>query len=179
MLLALKKIFLKTKNIVLVVFFTVLTVGIFLSVTQFNTIAGMFSLFEIGEAHLWNSLFNIVGTSLAVMSLSEIIILILLSFFIGGNVVLFLTYLKQYRQRLSLTGSNLTVTAIVLGIFGIGCISCGVLLLAPIISIIGVSAALWVTHYAIALSIVGLLLVSYSNYILLKKISDPQVCKPI
>ena len=117
--------------------------------------------------------------SVKVMSSLEIVVLILLALLLGANAVIFLTYLKQYKKQLSFAGTNLSLLAMMLGVFGVGCLSCGVLLLAPIISLFGISTAIWVTQYGVLMSAVSCVLVAYSCYLLLKKISNPQVCTPI
>lgn len=150
-----------------------------LAASQFHVVTDMFSLFSVTETILWVSLFNILNSSITVMSTIETIAIVLLSLAIGINMVVFITYLKQYRKQLSFAGTNLTLMAMVLGVFGVGCLSCGVLLLAPIISIFGISAAIWVTNNGVIISLIALTLVLYSSYILLRKISDPQVCEPL
>lgn len=171
-----RKIFSKLTNLLLVASITLVTIVLLLSATQFHIVVDMFSLFGLTNPKLWTSLISILTTSFSILSVGEAVVLILLTFSVGVNTVLFVMYLKQYRRQLSFAGSHLTLTALLLGVFGVGCISCGILLLAPVISVFGLSAAVWITNYGIVMSITGLLLVLYSNYLLLKKISDPQLC---
>jgi hypothetical protein len=134
-------------------------------------------LFSVGESRFWTSEAAVLAASFAVLSSWEVAVLLLLAFLTGVNSVIFIVYLKQYKKQLSFAGTNLTFAAMVLGVFGVGCLSCGVLLIAPIVSIFGFSAALWVTEYGILMSLIGCLLVAYSSYFLLKKITNPQVCE--
>jgi uncharacterized membrane protein YczE len=67
---------------------------------------------------------------------------------------------------------------IFLGLFGVGCAACSGLVLAPIISLLGLSSFFNLLPYmGQELAYLGTILIIFSNLYLLKKIKDPMVCK--
>lgn len=93
------------------------------------------------------------------------------------NIILFVIYAQRQRRLLSGKSFFASVSGITLGLFGIGCISCGVLILSPLISFIGLGAyTSGISDYALALSFGGMLLVGASNLYLLHQLGKPNVC---
>jgi len=107
------------------------------------------------------------------------IVTILLSLLIGFNIILFFLYVK--RQGSFLRASHKSFIAslggIILGFFGIGCISCGAFILAPLITFLGLGSYMrFFTEEAYTISLIGVLFVFLSNVYLLWQLSKPIVC---
>ena len=107
------------------------------------------------------------------------IVTVLLSVLIAFNILLFMLYAK--RQGTFLRGSHKSMLAtlggIILGFFGIGCISCGAFILAPLITFLGLGSYMhFFTGEAHIISFIGVLFVFLSNLYLLRQLSKPIVC---
>lgn len=177
MLTSFKQIFSKPKNFSL----TILTMTLVFFVLR------IIPIYEI----LWNSL-RIPGLSLSrkfeiffeytflvffkLHTLEQFLTLVLV-FLTSINGILFVIYAKRQRRLLSGKSFLASISGITLGLFGIGCISCGVLILSPLISFIGLGAyTSGITHYALLLSFGGMILVGASNLYLLHQLRKPNVC---
>lgn len=177
MLTSFKQIFSRPKNF----FLTILTMILVFFVLR------IIPIYEI----LWNS-FRIPGLSLSrkfeiffeytflvffkLHTLEQFLTLVLV-FLTSINVILFVIYAKRQRRLFSGKSFLASISGIILGLFGIGCISCGVLILAPLISFIGLGSYVGgITQYALALSFAGVILVSLSNIYLLHQLEKPNVC---
>jgi len=177
MLTSFNQIFSKPKNF----FLTIVTMVLVFFVLR------ILPIYEI----LWNSL-RIPGLSLSrkfeiffeytfllffkLHTLEQFLILAL-TLITSINIILFVIYAKRQRRLLSGKGFFASISGIILGLFGIGCISCGVLILSPLISFIGLGAyTSGITHYALLLSFTGVILVSLSNLYLLHQLGKPNVC---
>ena len=113
--------------------------------------------------HLWNS--RIVTIFLAVL--------------IALNVFLFFVYAKRQGKFIAATHKTLltSIGGIILGFFGIGCISCGAFILAPLITFLGFGAYMqFFQSNAYIISVVGLVFVFLSNFYLLYQLSRPITC---
>lgn len=93
------------------------------------------------------------------------------------NIFLFVVYAKRQSKILSGKGFLPSIIGMFMGLFGVGCISCGAFILAPVLGVIGLGSYIsGFSQYAVLISYVGLLFVIASIFYLLKKISTPQVC---
>lgn len=102
---------------------------------------------------------------------------IILSFATMINIIVLLTYFKRQQKVLNKGSLAATSVGMVLGMFGVGCVSCGALVIAPILSYLGLLGALELLPFAgRELVIVGLFLVVISTVYLLKKLNQPLVC---
>ena len=107
----------------------------------------------------------------------EQITTIILSLVLGVNVVLFIEYIKKQRKVFagkSFAGSTLGV---ILGIFGAGCVSCGALVIAPLLTAIGLGSYIeFFSYNALLISWIGIVIILLSSYYLLSQIKKPLVC---
>lgn len=103
---------------------------------------------------------------------------ITLSILSSFNILLFIIFAK--RQRKFLVGKSFfaSLSGIFLGLFGVGCVSCGAFVLAPIITFLGFGAYLnqFIKHAGL-ISNIGIIFVLISIFYLLKQISKPMICK--
>ncbi len=113
--------------------------------------------------HLWNSRF----------------VTIFLSILIALNIFLFVAYAKRQGKFIAATHKTFlaSIGGIILGFFGIGCISCGAFILAPLITFLGFGAYMqFFQSNAYLISVIGLVFVLFSNFYLLYQLSKPITC---
>ena len=107
----------------------------------------------------------------------EQVLVISLSLFTVINLILFIVFARRQRKILSKRSFIASVSGMFLGLFGVGCLSCGALIMAPLLTFIGFGAYLGsFAEYALWISITGVLFVLFSIFYLLKKISEPMIC---
>lgn len=121
---------------------------------------------------LWNSL-GAIQTNFTLFSAS---LLISVSILVGLNMSMMVYYFKQ---RIAFQKSSGTgIAGLFLGFIGVGCASCGSILLS---SIIGVGAAAsfigFLPFKGLEFSFLSIAILIFSFYITAKKASDPLVCK--
>lgn len=114
------------------------------------------------------------GFSLGVFSTSTILTT---SMLFGINISLLVFYIKQQKKVLLSQTPGLSALGLLFGVIGLGCASCGSLIVFSLFSFVGAGAFLTVLPFNGAeFSILGILLLLASNYLVLKKISAPAVC---
>ena len=97
----------------------------------------------------------------------------------GLNIVLFIIFFRRQRRLIPKRNFIATLMGIILGSFGVGCLSCGVLLIAPLISFLGLGVYLSdIAVHAVAISYIGIFCIIFSSVYMLKKMSNPQLCVP-
>ena len=107
------------------------------------------------------------------------LVTIFLALLISLNIVLFFLYAKRQGSFLRMTHKSLlgSLGGIILGFFGIGCISCGAFILAPLITFLGLGAYMkFFTEHAELISFIGVFFVLISNLYLLYQLQKPIVC---
>jgi len=123
---------------------------------------------------------KILGTSFGAFAtnftLPEQMIVALTALLAGINVSLIAFYIKKHIGVRGETGASLF--GVVVGLFGIGCASCGSVILS---SLIGLSATATITAFlpfgGIEFGIIGIALLLFSTWITIKKIHTPAVCE--
>ena len=162
----------------LVVSFLVLSIAILLpsfGLLQILWQSSSVSLLEIGSVVI--SLYGSLVTNFTVFSASYMVAISLL---FGLQIALFTYYVKQLRsQTTNLTGVGASsVGGLVSGFFGIGCATCGTLLLTPFLALVGAAALLtWLPFGGEEFGLLGVALLLYANHIIVKKINAPLVCQ--
>jgi hypothetical protein len=102
----------------------------------------------------------------------------LLPILISLNIILFIKFYDKQKYILKTKGFFGSLAGIFFGIFGVGCAACSALLLAPLISIFGLTTIFKILPYGgEELGVIGLVLIIISSIYLLKKISDPLICR--
>ncbi len=107
------------------------------------------------------------------------LVTIFLSILIALNVFLFVAYAKRQGKFITATHKTFltSIGGIILGFFGIGCISCGAFILAPLITFLGLGAYMqFFQTNAYLISVIGLIFVLLSNLYLLYQLSKPITC---
>lgn len=98
---------------------------------------------------------------------------LLISFLFVVNMVIFIYFFQRQRNLLSTRHTSLSVLGMFLGLFGVGCLSCGTLFLAPLVTALGLGGLL---HFGSRIVILGLGLLLISSMMMLRKMSQPLVC---
>lgn len=130
---------------------------------------GITRKFELFWDYSFLSFFNI--------SRAEQFLVLALSTLTTLNIILFIIFARRQQQMLLKRSFVASLSGMFFGLFGVGCLSCGVLILAPLVTFLGLGAHLAnFAQHAITISYIGMVLVIISSLYLLKKISDPLVC---
>jgi hypothetical protein len=107
-----------------------------------------------------------------------IINLIMISILFGINVALIIYYIKQRRVKSGSVGLSLAgMGGLVSSLLGIGCASCGSVIVVSVLGLFGASGILLLLPFQGAeFAVLGLFMLLFSIYYLIKKISNPLVC---
>lgn len=168
---------------------------------RYSFLAAVIAL-VVFTAAVWLPNLSLIGTVLTTSSATffdKLSFLLSLYWAIGSNFTLFsaiytvaiailfginLTLLIYYIRRVSggVRGMKVTGAAgiggLVSGIFGIGCAACGTFILTSVLTLFGATGFLALLPLqGEEFGILGVVLLMYSIYLLLKKIGDPLVCE--
>ena len=173
----LQSIFRQTKNILALCIGSVFLFIILRILPQFHSIRDFWQLADIEMARKFEVLYNYSFGSYSIWHVFETSLTILLTIATVMNIIIFIRYFKRQRKALNKGSLFATGAGMVLGMFGVGCISCGAIVLAPILSALGLLGALNMLPFAgKELVVVGFLLIISSIYYLLKQLNKPLVC---
>ncbi len=141
----------------------------------FSAFAKQFGVFSSYTTRIFFAYLKGIFTSVSVF---ESILLILLSLCIAMNIVVFVVFVRRQQKLLEAGNSTLSFTGMFLGLFGAGCASCGTLLLAPLLSVLGFAGFLQqLPLHGGELGILGVILVIISTTVMLRKLAQPVVCE--
>jgi len=120
------------------------------------------------------SLYGAIQTNFTFISASYTILIALL---FGLNIAL-LAYFIRTRSVGAVQGNAAVgIGGLVSGIFGIGCAACGTFILSAVLGLFGATALLtFLPLRGEEFGILGVLLLGYTAYALLKKMKEPAVC---
>ena len=120
---------------------------------------------------LWNSL----GAITTEFSASSATLLVFISVLFGLNIALTVYYFKR-RITLQKAGGT-SIAGIIAGLIGIGCASCGSVILSTFLGV-GATAAFtgFLPFGGQEFSILAIIILVWSLYVTGKKIADPLVC---
>ncbi len=157
-----------------IISFIVFSLAVFLpNLTLVWTIANSPALLS-GKFALLVSLYGAIGTNFTLLAASYTI---LMSLLFGLNVAL-LIYLVRSRS-VGAVGKDAAVSVggLVSGILGVGCAACGTFILSAVLGLVGAAGLLTLLPLGgEEFGIVGVLLLAYTTYALVKKIREPNVC---
>ena len=173
---SLKEVFKKPSYAILalVVSFVIYVVSIWLPSKDLLRLVFNSELFDFGEKikFLWN-MFGLIKTNFTITSGTFVVILSLLG---GVNMTLFTFYFKR-RVKLQ-KSAGVGLIGIIVGFLGIGCASCGSIVLS---SLIGFSAAVsfvgFLPFHGLEFAIIGIVVIIVSIYLIAKKIQNPLLCQ--
>ena len=122
------------------------------------------------------SLLGSIGTNFTVLSASTVITVAIL---FGIQVSLLLYYVRRVKTKIKITKTGASgLGGLVSGLFGIGCAACGTFVLTSVLALFGATGLLaFLPFGGVEFGFLGIGLLGYSIYLLLKKINDPLVCE--
>lgn len=123
-------------------------------------------------------LLNLLGSIQTNFTTLSAITVFLISILFGIQVSLLVYYIKRVRTGSKISGVGASgLGGLVSGMFGIGCAACGTFVLTSLLALFGVSGLLaFLPFGGEEFGFIGLGLLGYSIYMLIKKINDPLVC---
>lgn len=138
-----------------------------------RTIAASDRLDAVGKlSFLWHSL-GAIGTNFSLLSAT---LVVLISILFGLNIALTISYFRKRITEQKAGGTS--VAGMLAGLIGIGCASCGSVVLS---TIFGVGATAAFTGFlplgGQEFSVLGVAILLGSLYITGKKLADPLICK--
>ncbi len=107
------------------------------------------------------------------------VVTVLMSLLFGLNVALLVFYIRMMRGSTASvrTVETLTLGGLVSGFFGIGCAVCGSVILTSLLGLIGATGLLvYLPLHGEELSFLGLGLLGYGLFLLVRKIEQGSVC---
>lgn len=161
----------------LVISFFVLSVAIMLPhVGLIRTLWQYESVSVVEILLLIANLYGSLGTNFTILSASYTVIIALL---FGMQVTLLTYYLKAIRNKTT----NLTsvgasgIGGLISGFLGIGCAACGTFLFTSVLALSGAGGVIaYLPFNGGEFGLLGVVLLTYANYVVLKKITAPFVC---
>lgn len=179
MLVSLTKVFSRVQYITIAVLTTAIVFAFavwlpnlkLISTVVFNSSASF-----IEKVSLLFSLFGSIQTNFSPTSASYTVAIAVL---FGVNVALLAYYIRKRQSPGIGSNATLSVGGLVSGVFGIGCAACGTFILTSVLSAFGAVGILsFLPFGGEEFGFLGVGLLVYSTYMILKKIDDPLVCEP-
>jgi len=179
-LLGLKQVFGDIKYILLaaIVALATFTVAILLPNTKLVFQVVPDATIALGaKLRLLFSLFGSIQTNFTVVSAAYTIAIAVL---FGINIALFAYYIRSRRSATAAGGTNAAagIGGVVSGMFGIGCAACGTFILTWVLGFIGAAGLIsFLPLGGEEFGILGVLLLSFSVYMVAQKVQEAFVCK--
>jgi len=178
----LKVVFMKPKYTALAILIAGMVFTLAILIPNLSLIGIIFlsstaSVFE--KLSLIISLYGSIGTNFTVISASYTILIAVL---FGMNIALLTYYIRKVSggvKGVRSTGA-VSIGGLVSGVFGIGCAACGTFILTSVLALFGATSLLaFLPFGGEEFGFLGVGLLLYSVYMLVKKIDAPFVCKII
>ena len=168
----------KPKNIISIVLASIVIFIILRLLPVYKILSNFYSLPNISFSRKLEVFYQYIFEPFLQALPQEKFTTIILSLLTSLNILLFFIFSKRQRKMLSGKSFFASLSGMFLGLFGIGCISCGAFILAPVITFLGfgVYINIFINHSRL-ISNIGIALVLISIIYLLKQISKPLVCK--
>lgn len=171
------RFFSRPQNIFWEIFLSLL---IFIGIRYFSYAHIIKAIFHIPSLSLWAKILltkKYIFDSFILLSFPEKFVLILFPILLSLNILFFIRLFKKKKTLLRSKGFWGSFVGIFLGVFGVGCLSCGALVLAPVLSFLGLRFLfLPLQNHAFLISLFGLVLLVASNIYLIRQIEKPEVC---
>ncbi len=101
----------------------------------------------------------------------------LIALFFSINVAMLIFYIKN-KQKFLQKNSVVGASGLLSGIFGIGCASCGTVILGPLLSFFGASGVIaYLPFGGQEFGVLGVILLTISIFMIAKKIIESDVCR--
>ena len=121
------------------------------------------------------TLYAAIGSNFSLFSAISTILIVVL---FGVQIALLVYYIKRARVGRKSSGAPMVgIGGLISGLFGIGCASCGTFIFMSLLTMVGAGGSLaFLPLKGEEFGMIGIGLLLYANYLLLKKINDPLVC---
>jgi hypothetical protein len=156
-----------------------LTTVIFTSLLpNFRLVAIVFSNPDasiLEKLNIFTSLINSMQTNFSMFSAVAIWIVAIL---FGVNIAMVVYIVHQKKNLLQSGGITMSFGGLMSGIIGVGCASCGTVVLAPVLSVIGAGSLIAAMPFKGAeFSIISILILVGSIFLTSQNIQNPNICK--
>lgn len=131
----------------------------------------------ISTLDLLKLIFNLLGSLKTNFTFVSATYTVLISILFGINIAIITYYIRDYKSKLEKSGITTSTFGIIAGVFGIGCASCGSLILTSVLSLLGIGGSLaFLPFNGQEFGFLGVILLAVSTCLLLNRISKPRVC---
>ncbi|PID83422.1 hypothetical protein CSB11_01365 [Candidatus Campbellbacteria bacterium] len=173
-----KHFFLKPRKIFLTFLIFIVLFFIFSVLPNYKIVLNFLSLENISIFRKIELLFQYSFVYLFETSIFSFTLTLFTCLFLSLNIILFYHFYKKQEKMLKNKGFLASITGIFLSLFGVGCLSCGALFIAPFLSFFGVVSVLdFLPFGGNGVAALGLILTFFSFFYLLYQISKPKICK--
>lgn len=173
-----KKIFLKPKNFFITFVIFLFLFLLFSALPNYKIISDFLVLDTISVFRKIELIFEYSFVGLFETSVFSFFVTLFTTLFLSLNLVSFYFFYKRQEVVFKNKGFVASVLGIFLSLFGVGCLSCGALLIAPLFSFFGIASVLdFLPFGGVGVSVLGLVLTVFSFFYILKQISKPLMCK--
>jgi hypothetical protein len=167
----------KSKNIFALAFGSM---GLFIFlriIPQFHIIYNVWLLKEVSWVRKVEVLYQYSFGSFSLWDWFDTSATIILTLVTIMNIIVLSIYFKRQRNNLNKKSLAATSLGMLLGMFGVGCVSCGALILAPLLSTLGILGALeLLPFFGKELVVIGVCFVIGSTMYLLYQLKKPLIC---
>lgn len=167
----------RKKNIFVFVIGSTVLFLVFRLLPQFHIIRDFWGLEGVSISRKFEVLYNYTLGYYSLWHRFETTATIILSLATVINVIVFSVYYRRQKKVLNKGSVIASTTGMFLAVFGVGCISCGAIVLAPLLSAFGLLGSLsLLPFFGKELVVVGLVFVIGSTTYLLHQLKKPLVC---
>lgn len=156
-----------------------LVVSVMLLLPNLSAITQVFGVPSLSLGAKLSFVFSLYGTLTTNFSLFSALNLLLLAILSGINLALLLYYIR--RQQVATKNAKLHVVSaggIISGFFGIGCAACGSVIATALLGSLGAGWVLaLLPFHGVEFGVIGVVLLLVSIKYLIRKISDPLICR--
>lgn len=173
----LKRVFSQIAYIVLAL---VISITVFVFAVWFPNLALILDVFASSDIQwidkIWLPI-NLLGSIATNFSVFSATYTIVISLLLGIYIALLTFFIKKRVKDTKQSGVSTGFFGIASGVLGIGCAACGSFILTSILSVVGGSSLLLILPLqGQEFALIGIMLLTVSVYLLLKKIISPLVC---
>lgn len=176
MIKALRKIFQQKFYRKVFILLNIIFVLLYFIFTNFFSAVQIFSVPIFSKAEQWNIFFHSIFD---ISILQNVLMLILVILFILSLSLFFILFYVLFNEtkKINKGKSVWGVIGMFISILGLSCATCGIGLLASILSLFGLSGiVVYFPLHGLEIGYLGVIILNITNYILLKRIKNPFIC---
>ena len=171
----LKKVFSKPFYLVLAPVLALLLLFVIVWIPNLKLI-GIYMQSEVTVGQKLSFLFGFLQSLSTTFTLANATFTVIIALLFGINVSLIVYYLSR-ASKVNMNGGDsiLRIGGLFIGMLGMGCASCGALILTPILGTAAAGYIATLPFQGNELAIIGIVILLWSTYSLIKKIHNPYV----